>query len=198
LARTHCGSAAQPRQHTGARRQRCYDPRAGARDARATPTLAPHTQVWSLRVDVHVLDAGGNLIDAACLAALAALLVFRKPQVEVDQSSGEGEAQITVYSPDVSARSAAGACTVCVLCVCVCVCVCVCLGERCVRARGKRKAVHTACTLPAPRCLERSTSNMRVCMCLCVCAALMSRVAGARAAAAHAAPPAPVSHLCTV
>jgi exosome complex RNA-binding protein Rrp42 (RNase PH superfamily) len=53
-------------------------------------------------VDIHVLDSGGNLIDACCLAALAALLGFRKPQVEVDQSKGEGEAQVTVFSPEVS------------------------------------------------------------------------------------------------
>lgn len=61
-------------------------------------------QVWSLGVDIHVLDSGGNLVDACCLAALAALLGFRKPQVEVDQSKGEGEAQVTVFSPDVSRR----------------------------------------------------------------------------------------------
>jgi exosome complex RNA-binding protein Rrp42 (RNase PH superfamily) len=60
--------------------------------------------VWSLGVDIHVLDSGGNLVDACCLAALAALLGFRKPQVEVDQSKGEGEAQVTVFSPDVSRR----------------------------------------------------------------------------------------------
>jgi exosome complex RNA-binding protein Rrp42 (RNase PH superfamily) len=60
-------------------------------------------QVWSIRVDIHVLDSAGNLTDACCLAALAALLGFRKPQVEVDQSKGEGEAQVTVFSPDVSA-----------------------------------------------------------------------------------------------
>lgn len=71
---------------------------------------APHAvlvllQVWSIRVDVHVLDSGGNLIDACCLAALAALLGFRKPQVEVDQSKGEGEAQVTVFSPEVRAGS---------------------------------------------------------------------------------------------
>lgn len=52
-------------------------------------------------MDIHVLDAGGNLIDACCLAALAALLGFRKPQVEVDQSKGEGEAQVTVFSTEV-------------------------------------------------------------------------------------------------
>eukprot|EP00878_Enallax_costatus_P035965 GHUV01040230.1.p1 GENE.GHUV01040230.1~~GHUV01040230.1.p1 ORF type:complete len:164 (+),score=33.45 GHUV01040230.1:133-624(+) len=60
-------------------------------------------QVWSLRVDVHVLDSAGNLVDVCCLAALAALLGFRKPQVEVDQSAGEGEAQVIVHPPEVRA-----------------------------------------------------------------------------------------------
>lgn len=66
-------------------------------------TCRSSAQVWSIRVDIHVLDSGGNLIDACCLAALAALLGFRKPQVEVDQSKGEGEAQVTVFSPEVGA-----------------------------------------------------------------------------------------------
>lgn len=67
-------------------------------------------QVWSIRVDIHVLDSGGNLIDACCLAALAALLGFRKPQVEVDQSKGEGEAQVTVFSPEVRVQRRTDAC----------------------------------------------------------------------------------------
>ena len=37
--------------------------------------------MWSLRVDVHVLDHCGNLVDAATLAAQAALTAYRKPQV---------------------------------------------------------------------------------------------------------------------
>lgn len=40
-------------------------------------------QVWALRVDCHVLDHGGNLLDCCFLAALAALMAFRKPEVEV-------------------------------------------------------------------------------------------------------------------
>lgn len=36
-----------------------------------------------MRADVHVLDHDGNLIDASCLAVLAALLHFRRPDVEV-------------------------------------------------------------------------------------------------------------------
>lgn len=34
-------------------------------------------QVWSLRLDAHVLDYDGNAIDAISLAALAALSHFR-------------------------------------------------------------------------------------------------------------------------
>ncbi|KAG6492041.1 hypothetical protein ZIOFF_046991 [Zingiber officinale] len=36
--------------------------------------------VWSIRVDLHILDNGGNLIDAANIAALASLLTFRRPE----------------------------------------------------------------------------------------------------------------------
>jgi hypothetical protein len=39
--------------------------------------------VWHLRVDVHVLDHAGNLVDACGLASLAALMAFRRPDVTV-------------------------------------------------------------------------------------------------------------------
>jgi exosome complex component RRP45 len=39
--------------------------------------------VWSIRVDVHVLDMDGNLTDAASIAAITALLHFRRPDVTV-------------------------------------------------------------------------------------------------------------------
>jgi len=48
-------------------------------------------QVWSLRCALHVLDHGGNLIDAASLAALASLLHFRRADVSV---SGQ---EVTVH-----------------------------------------------------------------------------------------------------
>ena len=38
--------------------------------------------VWRLQVNVTVLDDAGNLLDAAVLAAVAALRHYRKPQVE--------------------------------------------------------------------------------------------------------------------
>jgi exosome complex component RRP45 len=47
---------------------------------------------WSVRADVHVLNADGNLIDASCLAILAALQHFRRPDVSVD-----GE-DVTIYT----------------------------------------------------------------------------------------------------
>jgi len=40
-------------------------------------------QVWSVRVDVHFLDDEGNLLDCACIAAIVALLHFRRPDVSV-------------------------------------------------------------------------------------------------------------------
>jgi hypothetical protein len=66
-----------------------------------SPSSPTTPKVWSLRVDVHVLDHCGNLVDAACLAALAALVAYRKPQVSVGQGD-DGEAdQIVVHSPEV-------------------------------------------------------------------------------------------------
>lgn len=58
-------------------------------------------KVWSIRVDVHILDHNGNLADAASLSALAALLAFRRPEVTLEASeSGEGQ-QVVVHPPDV-------------------------------------------------------------------------------------------------
>ncbi|KAG4305689.1 hypothetical protein PORY_000599 [Pneumocystis oryctolagi] len=38
---------------------------------------------WSIRADVHYLDHDGNLVDATCIAIVAALYHFRKPVVTV-------------------------------------------------------------------------------------------------------------------
>ncbi|KAI8140310.1 ribosomal protein S5 domain 2-type protein [Fennellomyces sp. T-0311] len=40
-------------------------------------------KVWEIRVDLHFLDHDGNLIDCAALAAITALLHFRRPDVTV-------------------------------------------------------------------------------------------------------------------
>ena len=45
-----------------------------------------------MRADVHVLDADGGLIDASCIAILAALRHFRRPDVSVN-----GE-DVTIYT----------------------------------------------------------------------------------------------------
>ena len=43
--------------------------------------------VWSIRVDVRVLDYGGNITDAAALATIASLLHFRKPMCSINGRS---------------------------------------------------------------------------------------------------------------
>ena len=50
--------------------------------------------VWSVRCDVTVLDDGGNLADAALLAALAALRHLRLPAVRVDGTGDEASVRI--------------------------------------------------------------------------------------------------------
>lgn len=47
---------------------------------------------WTIRADVHVLDFDGGLIDASCIAIIAALQHFRRPDVSV-----QGE-DVTVYT----------------------------------------------------------------------------------------------------
>lgn len=50
-------------------------------------------RVWNIRVDVHVVDDDGNVLDAVVMAVMAALIDFRRPDVQV---SAEGE--VTVFS----------------------------------------------------------------------------------------------------
>lgn len=45
--------------------------------------LAKGVACWTVRADVHVVDSDGNLVDAACLAILTALLHFRLPESAV-------------------------------------------------------------------------------------------------------------------
>lgn len=57
------------------------------RDSRAIDTEAlcirAGEKVWAVQIDVHVLDDGGNLIDAASIATVSALLHFRRPDVSI-------------------------------------------------------------------------------------------------------------------
>ncbi|GIL92483.1 hypothetical protein Vretimale_19344 [Volvox reticuliferus] len=69
----------------------------GAVDQEALCVIAGR-KVWVLRVDCRVLDHGGNVLDAAFLSALAALMAFRKPEVEV---GGESGTEIVVHPPEV-------------------------------------------------------------------------------------------------
>ncbi|KAI5077154.1 hypothetical protein GOP47_0006978 [Adiantum capillus-veneris] len=74
----------------------------GLRDSRAIDTeslcVLSGKAVWSLRVEIHVLDNGGNLIDAACVAALAALLSFRRPECSLAGAEGQ---DVVIYPPEV-------------------------------------------------------------------------------------------------
>lgn len=51
-------------------------------------------KVWDICVDIHVLNHDGNLIDAASICAISALLHFRRPDVTVSGS------EVTVHSFD--------------------------------------------------------------------------------------------------
>lgn len=51
-------------------------------------------KVWQIRVDVHMLNDDGNLMDATSIAAIAALCHFKRPDVGI-----QGD-EVTVYSPE--------------------------------------------------------------------------------------------------
>ncbi|XP_063240289.1 exosome complex component RRP45 [Bacillus rossius redtenbacheri] len=55
--------------------------------------IVAEEKVWNLRVDIHVLNHEGGLVDAASIAALAALNHFRRPDVTMD-----GE-QVVIHDP---------------------------------------------------------------------------------------------------
>jgi exosome complex component RRP45 len=61
--------------------ERCF------RESRVVETeglcIVAGEKVWSIRVDVHVLDHCGNYIDCACLAVSAALRHFRRPDIAI-------------------------------------------------------------------------------------------------------------------
>ncbi|PHH76962.1 hypothetical protein CDD82_3736 [Ophiocordyceps australis] len=66
--------------------------RSGALDTESLCLIAA-TKCWSVRADLHVLSHDGNLLDTSCLALVAALRHFRKPDTTI---SGE---VLTVYTP---------------------------------------------------------------------------------------------------
>ncbi|OAY61336.1 exosome complex component RRP45A isoform X1 [Manihot esculenta] len=74
----------------------------GLRESRAVDTeslcVLAGKLVWAIRIDLHILDNGGNLVDAANIAALAALLTFRRPECTL---GGEDGQQVIVHPPEV-------------------------------------------------------------------------------------------------
>lgn len=66
--------------------------RSGALDTESLCLIAAK-KCWSVRVDLHVLSHDGNLVDPACIAVVAALRHFRKPD-----TTTEGE-NVTIYTP---------------------------------------------------------------------------------------------------
>ncbi|GAA6067492.1 exosome complex component RRP45, partial [Tachysurus ichikawai] len=51
-------------------------------------------KVWQIRVDVHILNHDGNLMDAASVAAISALCHFKRPEVAIQGRD------VTVFSPE--------------------------------------------------------------------------------------------------
>lgn len=77
----------------------------GIRECRALDTealaIVAGEKVWAITCTVHVVDHGGNLIDCVSLAAIAALMHYRRPEVAVGSSaSSSAAASATVYSMD--------------------------------------------------------------------------------------------------
>ena len=56
------------------------------------------TQVWRVQLDVRVLDAVGNVTDAAFLSVLAALMAFRRPEVSVGPADDGTQSALVVHS----------------------------------------------------------------------------------------------------
>ncbi|EGP88685.1 uncharacterized protein MYCGRDRAFT_108491 [Zymoseptoria tritici IPO323] len=65
--------------------------RSGALDTESLCIIAG-SKCFHIRADIHVLDHDGNIIDAACVALVAALMHFRRPDIEI-----HGE-EVTVFS----------------------------------------------------------------------------------------------------
>ncbi|KAK3000529.1 hypothetical protein RJ639_022085, partial [Escallonia herrerae] len=74
----------------------------GLRESRAIDTeslcVVAGKFVWAIRIDLHILDNGGNLVDAANIAALAALSTFRRPECSL---GGKDAQEVIVHPPEV-------------------------------------------------------------------------------------------------
>lgn len=63
----------------------------GIRECRALDTEAlaiiAGEKVWAITCNIHVVDHGGNLVDCVSLAAIAAMMHYRRPEVSVQNNS---------------------------------------------------------------------------------------------------------------
>jgi exosome complex RNA-binding protein Rrp42 (RNase PH superfamily) len=63
----------------------------GIRECRALDTEAlaiiAGEKVWAITCNIHVVDHGGNLIDCVSLAAIAAMMHYRRPEISVQKNS---------------------------------------------------------------------------------------------------------------
>ncbi|KAL9261323.1 Exosome complex component RRP45B-like protein [Drosera capensis] len=73
----------------------------GLRESKAVDTeslcVLAGKLVWSIRIDLHIIDNTGNLVDAANIAALAALLTFRRPECSL---GGEDGQELIIHLPE--------------------------------------------------------------------------------------------------
>ncbi|TYI89429.1 hypothetical protein E1A91_D03G056200v1 [Gossypium mustelinum] len=73
----------------------------GLRESRAVDTeslcIVAGKLVWAIRIDILILDNGGNLVDAANIAALAALMTFRRPECSL---GGEDGLEVIIHPPE--------------------------------------------------------------------------------------------------
>jgi len=74
---------------------------------------------------MHVLDHGGNLVDACMLCALAACLAFRRPEVVV--GGGPTGTGVCVYVSVFGCMNV-GVCVCVFMCVCASGCINACVG----------------------------------------------------------------------
>ncbi|KAL6976639.1 hypothetical protein U1Q18_025426 [Sarracenia purpurea var. burkii] len=74
----------------------------GLRDSRAVDMeslcVIARKLVWAIRIDLHILDNWGNLVDAANVAALAALSTFRRPECTLAGDDGQ---EVITHPPEV-------------------------------------------------------------------------------------------------
>ncbi|KAF4386429.1 hypothetical protein G4B88_020249 [Cannabis sativa] len=72
------------------------------RESRVVDTVSlcvlPGKFVWAIRIDLHILDNGRSLVDTANIAALAALMTFRRPECSLGGDDGQ---EVIVHPPEI-------------------------------------------------------------------------------------------------